>query len=868
GMAIKLMKVEGTRLLDRDEPLTQDFLMVNQPMFAFSNVEDYAAFNEFSLKSADIGAFIKSRIKPDAAGKPDMTDPATRRILRSAGIVKRIASPSVNADPPAFQPPPASPADNRYFSAAPYLFGPNAAMKYSARPVAPSAAVPNVADPSYLRAALLKSLTGPEAKDIVFDFQVQVRTKAELAGKIEEEIEDASFEWDETKFPYVTVARITIPPQNFDTDARRRTCEDLFFTPWHSVAEFQPIGGINRLKLRVYEASSAFRHFPKEPTGWAVPPGGPIEPLGGLNPADRKTLYHLPEGSELFPIDWLRAMTSLKTGKPFLDDLGRFGLIADPDGPEFVPGKDARRLPVGLTRTKPIGSGIEMLGVNCAACHVAEVRYKGAVVRVDGAPGLFDIQGFYAEMFQSAAATVSKRERLVAFLTTLEKNGPRDPATKLLAGLLPFLTGQATADAAFEALLMKRLSAALGGAGGAEESALAAVLTAPTLFERVIALQRLAEARLAQLKEERQFLQRLTELAASLKTGGTSVPLLLARLSFLKRLRALDAHGATAPRPGFGRVDAFTSARNFLFDPSEARAPSAPVRYPFLWGLDKRWLHWDGNTMSVMERNVGQALGLGGVTDAKTLSSTLLPGNLHELEQVAKKLKPPAWPAAFGAVNRNSDEYKIGAKLYAANCAACHEKQDVVEPYGKKVTDGGVVYLVGTDEARTKVFADKLADGRDFAESVGLVQRKIKKKAYDDHRAELEKKYGAGFETPLFDEPDAKIRWLTTGGYVARPLAGAWATAPYLHNGSVPTMADLLEPVHRRPVVFPVGHREYDPVRVGFVSRFDDVPEDQVKSYFVFDTRAAGNRNTGHEFGTNLTDGEKRALLLYLKGME
>jgi hypothetical protein len=393
------------------------------------------------------------------------------------------------------------------------------------------------------------------------------------------------------------------------------------------------------------------------------------------------------------------------------------------------------------------------------------------------------------------------------------------------------------------------------------------VLTAQGWLGRAAALKRLADARLAALAEEKQFLQGLVALAARLKTGDTSVPLLLARLSFLKRLRALDAHSAVVPRPGFGRVDAFTSARNFLFDPSEARAPSAPVRYPFLWGLDKRWLHWDGNTRSVMERNVGQALGLGGVTDAKTMSSTLLPGNLHELEQVAKKLKPPAWPAAFGAVNRNSDEYKLGAKLYAANCAACHDQQKE-EPHGKKVTDGLVVYLVGTDEARTKVFADKMANGKDFAESVGAVQRKIKNKAYDDHRAELEGKYGKGFESPLFDQPNAEIKWLTTGGYVARPLAGAWSTAPYLHNGSVPTLADLLEPVHRRPVVFPVGHREYDPVRVGFVSRFEDVPEDQVRSYFVFDTRPAGNRNTGHEFGTNLTDAEKRALLLYLKGME
>lgn len=865
GMAVKLMKVDGTRVLDRDEPLTQDFLMVNQPMFAFANIEDYAAFNEFSLKSTDLGAFIAQRAKKDAAGDFDMKDAVTRRTLRSAGIVKRIASPTF---PPAFQPPPASPADNRYFSAAPYLFGPNAAMKYSARPVAPGNAAPNVADPNYLRAALLKSLHGPDAKEIAFDFQVQVRTKAELADKLETAIEDASDEWDETKFSYVTVARITIKPQNFDTDARRQMCENLFFTPWHTVADHQPIGGINRLKLKVYEASSTFRHFPKEPAGWVVPPAGPVDPpLGGLTPADRAKLYHLPEGSELFPLDWLRAMTSLKTGKPFLDDLGRFGLIDDPNGPEFVPGKDPRRLPVGLTRTVPTASGIEMLGVNCAACHVGEVWYKGAVVRVDGAPGLFDIQGFYAEMFQSAQATVAKRERLVAFLRKLAANGPRDPATKLLAGLLPLLSGEATPDAAFERLLMKRLNAALGG-GGAEQSAVASVLTAGSFFERAFALRRLAEVRLAEIAEERQLLQRLVEIAQKLGTDPKSAPLLLARLSFLKRLKNLDALGVVAPRPGFGRVDAFTSARNFLFDPSEARPPSAPVRYPFLWGLDKRWLHWDGNTMSVMERNVGQALGLGGVADPKTFSSTLLPANLHELELVAKKLKPPAWPAAFGAVNRNSDEYKLGAKVYAANCAACHDRQEEVKTYGKKVTDDGVVYIgLGTDEARTKVFADKLADGRDFAAAVGDIQKKIKKRAYADHRAELVKKYGPDFADKL-DQPEGKIKWLTTGGYVARPLAGAWSTAPYLHNGSVPTLADLLEPAHRRPVLFPVGHREYDPDRVGFVSRFEDVPEEQVKAYFVFDTRPAGNRNTGHEFGATLAPAEKRALLLYLKGME
>jgi hypothetical protein len=67
------------------------------------------------------------------------------------------------------------------------------------------------------------------------------------------------------------VAKITIKPQDFDTESRRRKCEALFFTPWHGVAEHRPIGGINRLKLGVYRASSAFRHFPKEPAGFDEP---------------------------------------------------------------------------------------------------------------------------------------------------------------------------------------------------------------------------------------------------------------------------------------------------------------------------------------------------------------------------------------------------------------------------------------------------------------------------------------------------------------------------------------------------------------------------------------------------------------------
>ena len=274
GMAIKLMGVEGNRLLGSTDPLTQDFLMVNHPVFAFSNVEDYEALSRIILEDKeDARRFFAERRPPAANGKPDLTDPMTFRATRTLGITQRIQSPQLSTDPAhpgAYQEPPASPVDNRYFSAAPYLFGPGQVMKYSVRPLKPrSGVVPNTTDPNYLRHALIERLAATETEDVVFDFQVQVRTAGELQGKLETEIEDACVEWDEQAFPFVTVARITIPRQNFDTEDRQRECENLFFTPWHAVAEHQPVGGINRLKLKVYQVSSAFRHFPKEPSGFA-----------------------------------------------------------------------------------------------------------------------------------------------------------------------------------------------------------------------------------------------------------------------------------------------------------------------------------------------------------------------------------------------------------------------------------------------------------------------------------------------------------------------------------------------------------------------------------------------------------------------
>jgi hypothetical protein len=104
-----------------------------------------------------------------------------------------------------------------------------------------------------------------------------------------------------------------------------------------------------------------------------------------------------------------------------------------------------------------------------------------------------------------------------------------------------------------------------------------------------------------------------------------------------------------------------------------------------------------------------------------------------------------------------------------------------------------------------------------------------------------------------------------TFGYVNMPLDGIWLRAPYLHNGSVPTLRDLLEPAARRPQEFYRGYDVYDPKRVGFVG---NVAEEKGRTFFKLDTRLPGNGKQGHEgrdYGTDLNSAEKDAIVEYLK---
>jgi hypothetical protein len=257
GMAVKLLGVSGQPLIDPPHgALTQDFLMVNHAVFAFANAEDYEVLSRVITEdNEDIRRFFA--IQAAKGGE------VAARANRTRQIIGRLRADSVANG--AFQTPRASPLEFRYFSAAPFLFGKGRVMKFSATPVGPpSNREPNIADPNYLRTALIERLSNPQAPPVTFHFQVQVRKTGEI-GDVATEIENASTEWPEADFPFETVATITIPPQFFDSGERRTVCEDLFFTPWHGVEDHRPLGGINRLRRAVYEMSVAIRQLTKEP---------------------------------------------------------------------------------------------------------------------------------------------------------------------------------------------------------------------------------------------------------------------------------------------------------------------------------------------------------------------------------------------------------------------------------------------------------------------------------------------------------------------------------------------------------------------------------------------------------------------------
>jgi hypothetical protein len=228
GMSIKLMQVEGSKLLGAGDASgdTHDFVLNSHPVLFVGNPEDFRDFVDYNLNSSPLLFFLNPF-------KPHIRE---LRIVRAG----RQHHASHLAIP--------------YWSTTPYLYGEGRAVKYAARPCGQSREreLPDELTDGYLRDAMREQLAADGA---CFDFMVQFQVDPERMP-----VEDATVEWDEAVSPFRTVAQIEIPPQSFESPQRLAFCENLAFNPWRSLPEHRPLGGINRVRKDLYQELAEFRH--------------------------------------------------------------------------------------------------------------------------------------------------------------------------------------------------------------------------------------------------------------------------------------------------------------------------------------------------------------------------------------------------------------------------------------------------------------------------------------------------------------------------------------------------------------------------------------------------------------------------------
>jgi hypothetical protein len=266
------------------------------------------------------------------------------------------------------------------------------------------------------------------------------------------------------------------------------------------------------------------------------------------------------------------------------------------------------------------------------------------------------------------------------------------------------------------------------------------------------------------------------------------------------------------PDWGPGRQDPFNPAKGQILrlppDGSIGNADILP-----LWNRAPREgfaLHWDGLNTSLKEIFLNSGIGNGASNKTIDIKS------LQRIQNWIQKRPHSKYPFTV-----NPQLTAKGHEIFNTHCATCHA-------FGGALT-GKVITLdrLGTDRYRLSSWSQATADAFNSLDIYAW--------QYSHFQA--------------------------TYGYAAVPLDGIWARAPYLHNGSVPSLWELLAPPNKRPQVFYRGCDIYDPQKVGFVS----TGQEAEKIGFLFDTNLSGNSNDGHLWGTDLAEDEKLTLIEYLK---
>ncbi len=353
---------------------------------------------------------------------------------------------------------------------------------------------------------------------------------------------------------------------------------------------------------------------------------------------------------------------------------------------------------------------------------------------------------------------------------------------------------------------------------------------------------------------------------------------------------------------GPGRFDALGRGGNLVFSPLSSdniRPANAPVSIPPLWGAWRYdWVQWSGSIEHPLGRNIAQVIGVNAnlfvrptnplipfVDPEDPFRSSVDIQNLRTLESLVRKLKPPRWPAEFPSIDRA--QAARGRDLYHGNpakqipnlCAHCH----IAGPLPSPLPSGQHLKVtmipqkeVGTDALYLENFGRRRVDTGAFGKTI-LPAHKASELIINEIMAR------AG----VAGDPEyAGItnEWLAESHYIARPHVSVWATAPYLHNGSVPNLYELLSPIKERHTCFFLSPTmEYDPTKVGFVVQecTGNPGLRDPLSGFELKTALPANGNAGHQFantagcaaehkepgvlGCEIPPEDRFALLEYLK---
>ena len=553
----------------------------------------------------------------------------------------------------------------------------------------------------------------------------------------------------------------------------------------------------------------------------------------------RKAFWFTSQGSRMLPYDWFLNLEQADGQELFRapGNIRSFGYLPAPADARWNPDG----LPIGFARGAKDANGTVWAGPTCALCHTNLMVYGEKTLFIDGAPSLGDFEAFNVALVDAMVATDGDEAKFARFARAVLKADGGDAA-------------------------------------------------------KVKALRNAFQVQM-------QVLARRNEQNNPAHRYGNG---------------RVDAVGAI-----LNQVLATD-----LWADSNRGPSDAPVSFPFLWGTPQssvvQWTGFAPNNkygVGPLVRNVGEVLGVYGVVDVANISGQDFTGsdydwskvekgawpsgykssvdlsNLGKLEGWVQALRAPRWPenllpaidqarAARGArVYAGLNDNAYGAESFrveAVRCATCHAvvaRENEGESYDPQMVQ---VAAVGTDP----VMADNFLlqrNPRTFApwQTGRLEGTKALMLAGDRYGPEL-----AGNRAPalvslgigvILGHPltagkaayesffkEMKTQTFDARSYKARPLNGIWATAPFLHNGSVPTLHDLLLPGSQRPATFQVGDRTFDPARVGFVTTTTTAGS----GGFLFDTRLRGNGNAGHEgamYGTELTEDQRRDLLEYLK---